>query len=249
MRRPGHHGAAARPLRRRCTPSSRTSGTSTSSTTRVFVRPMRGVRPLRPRRCRDRFVQGVDRRRRRPASCAPATSLARAIQSGYLRAYALLLLIGVLGLGLYFLIGRADDDDPPVDRPLLLPLAAGADRLRSCRARARAGSRARGRACAVLGLRGRDARRLRRRRAALQYVTDDQWIPRARHPLLARGRRPQPVPDRAHRAAVGRRDRSRPRARSGTGRGSSSSTSRWPRPRCSAPSWRRTWRCSSSSST
>ena len=37
-------------------------------------------------------------------SCAPGTSFARAIQSGYLRAYALLLLIGMFGLALYFLI-------------------------------------------------------------------------------------------------------------------------------------------------
>ncbi len=34
-----------------------------------------------------------------------------------------------------------------------------------------------------------------------------------------------------------------------SGRGCSSSASRSPRPPCSAPSWRRTWRCSSSSST
>jgi NADH-quinone oxidoreductase subunit L len=32
------------------------------------------------------------------------TSFARAIQSGYLRAYALLLLMGMFGLALYFLI-------------------------------------------------------------------------------------------------------------------------------------------------
>jgi NADH-quinone oxidoreductase subunit L len=32
------------------------------------------------------------------------TSLARAVQSGYLRAYALLLLMGMFGLALYFLI-------------------------------------------------------------------------------------------------------------------------------------------------
>ena len=35
------------------------------------------------------------------------TSLARAIQTGYLRAYALLLLIGVAGLALYFLIASS----------------------------------------------------------------------------------------------------------------------------------------------
>ena len=32
------------------------------------------------------------------------TSFARAIQTGYLRAYALLLVMGVLALGLYFLL-------------------------------------------------------------------------------------------------------------------------------------------------
>src|SRR5439155_787557 len=32
------------------------------------------------------------------------TGVARAIQTGYLRAYALLLVVGVLGLGLYFLV-------------------------------------------------------------------------------------------------------------------------------------------------
>ena len=46
------------------------------------------------------------------------TSIARAIQTGYLRAYALLLLIGVVGLVLYFLMRALADDDPPVDRPL-----------------------------------------------------------------------------------------------------------------------------------
>jgi NADH-quinone oxidoreductase subunit L len=33
-----------------------------------------------------------------------ATSFARAIQSGYLRAYALLVVVGLSGLGLYFLL-------------------------------------------------------------------------------------------------------------------------------------------------
>ena len=38
------------------------------------------------------------------ATVRSATSFARAIQSGYLRAYALLLLMGLVGLSLYFLI-------------------------------------------------------------------------------------------------------------------------------------------------
>jgi NADH-quinone oxidoreductase subunit L len=32
------------------------------------------------------------------------SALARTLESGYLRAYALLLVVGVLGLGLYFLV-------------------------------------------------------------------------------------------------------------------------------------------------
>jgi NADH-quinone oxidoreductase subunit L len=32
------------------------------------------------------------------------SSLARTVQTGYVRSYALLLLVGVLGLGLYFLL-------------------------------------------------------------------------------------------------------------------------------------------------
>ena len=64
------------------------------------------------------------------------TSFARAIQTGYLRAYALLLLLGVAGAG-PLLPARPARDDPPVDRRCscrspracsgaFLPRAAGA---------------------------------------------------------------------------------------------------------------------------
>ena len=59
---------------------------------------------------------------------------------------------------------------------------------------------------------GRAGRRSSRRRAAvptstaasggLQFVTDETWISRAGHPLQARRRRAEPVPDRADGAAV-----------------------------------------------
>ena len=39
-------------------------------------------------------------------------------------------------------------------------------------------------------------------RGGLQYVTDDEWIPDAGHPLQARRRRAEPVADRADHAAV-----------------------------------------------
>ena len=50
-----------------------------------------------------RFVQGVVVGGAVGAVRA-GSSFARAIQTGYVRAYALLLVIGVLGLGLYFLV-------------------------------------------------------------------------------------------------------------------------------------------------
>jgi NADH-quinone oxidoreductase subunit L len=69
----------------------------------VFVRPIGSFGVYSRRVIESRFVQdfivggavGVVR---------AGTSLARTAESGYLRAYALLLVIGVLGLGLYFLV-------------------------------------------------------------------------------------------------------------------------------------------------
>ena len=101
------------------------------------------------------------------------TSFARAIQTGYLRAYALLLLLGVAGLALYFLIAELVTIHLSI--VLFLPLA---DRPARRVPAARHGA---------LGGAGRDRRgaRLRDRRCwptstpggGLQYVTDDEWIP------------------------------------------------------------------------
>ena len=65
------------------------------------------------------------------------TSFARAIQTGYLRAYALLLLLGVAALALYFLIVELVTIHLSI--VLFLPLAARPGRRRSCRAGSRAG--------------------------------------------------------------------------------------------------------------
>ena len=67
----------------------------------------RDHRRLQPARDRDRLRAGHDRGRRHRASCGWARSFARAIQTGYLRAYALLLLLGVAALTLYFLINSS----------------------------------------------------------------------------------------------------------------------------------------------
>jgi NADH-quinone oxidoreductase subunit L len=72
----------------------------------TVVNPMRGFGVYSRRVIESRFVQGflvggavgVVR---------AGTSFARGIQTGYLRAYALLLVIGVLALGLYFLLQSA----------------------------------------------------------------------------------------------------------------------------------------------
>jgi NADH-quinone oxidoreductase subunit L len=69
----------------------------------VFVKPIGAFGSWGRNVVESRFVQGfiVDGS---VSVVRAGTSFARAIQTGYLRAYALLLVIGVLGLGLYFLV-------------------------------------------------------------------------------------------------------------------------------------------------
>jgi NADH-quinone oxidoreductase subunit L len=69
----------------------------------VFVRPLGNFGSYGRRVIESRFVQGfvVDGA---VGVVRAGTSVARAVQTGYLRAYALLLVIGVLALGLYFLV-------------------------------------------------------------------------------------------------------------------------------------------------
>ena len=83
----------------------------------------------------------------------------------------------------------------------------------------------------------------------LQWVTSDRWITELgiRYELAVDGA--EPVHDRPDRDRLGAVHAGGRVQRCATGRGSSSSTSRSRRPPCSAPSWRRIWRCSSSSST
>ena len=127
------------------------------------------------------------------------TSFARAIQTGYLRAYALVLLMGVGALVLYFLIDELVTIHLSI--VIFLPLAAGLVAAflprRSARWVVLAG------AVGVLGYAIVAARRIRPGATGLQYVTDDELDPGARHPLLARRRRAQPVPDRPHSGALG----------------------------------------------
>ncbi|MDP8943195.1 MAG: NADH-quinone oxidoreductase subunit L [Actinomycetota bacterium] len=70
---------------------------------RLFVRPAFGFGRFGRSVIESAFVQGTIVGGASGAVRA-GTSFARAIQSGYLRAYALLLLIGVSGLGFYFLL-------------------------------------------------------------------------------------------------------------------------------------------------
>jgi NADH-quinone oxidoreductase subunit L len=69
----------------------------------VFVRPIGNFGNYGRRVIESRFVQGFLVGGAVGVVRAGST-LARTIQTGYLRAYALLLVIGVLGLGLYFLV-------------------------------------------------------------------------------------------------------------------------------------------------
>ena len=99
------------------------------------------------------------------------TSFARAIQTGYLRAYALLLLLGVAALTLYFLIGELVTIHLSI--VLFLPLAAGLigrfPAARLARWAVLAGTLGVLAYAIVMLVDFEPA-------AGLQYVTDDEWI-------------------------------------------------------------------------
>jgi NADH-quinone oxidoreductase subunit L len=69
---------------------------------RVFVRPTRGFGVFGRNVIETAFVQGLVNGA--AGAVGAGTKFARAIQTGYLRAYALLIFIGLGGLVLYFLI-------------------------------------------------------------------------------------------------------------------------------------------------
>jgi NADH-quinone oxidoreductase subunit L len=73
---------------------------------RVFVRPMRGVGRYGRNVVEPEFVQGVLVNGAAGVVRA-GTTLARTIQNGYLRAYAMVLLLGVGALVLYFLLASS----------------------------------------------------------------------------------------------------------------------------------------------
>ncbi len=172
------------------------------------------------------------------------SSVARSVQSGYLRGYAALLVVGVSGARplLPDHGGRADGHLPPVD-PGLPAAGGGAGRAPSCppgSARWVVTARHGGGA----GDRGLDDRRLRQgvRRPALR---DRRRLDlRAGDPLLARGGRAEPVPAVPDRGGLGVRRGVVGACARPSGCACTSSTWRWPRPPCSAPSPPRTWRCS-----
>ena len=104
------------------------------------------------------------------------TSIARAMQTGYLRAYALLLLAGVAGLVLYFLIRAPSAMTIHLSIVLFLPARGRPDR----RVRARAGSRAGWCSLGTVAVLAYVVAMLidfESGSAGLQYVTDDNWIP------------------------------------------------------------------------
>jgi NADH-quinone oxidoreductase subunit L len=69
----------------------------------AFVRPIGNFGTWGRTVVETRFVQGVIVGGA-VGSVRAGTRFARAIENGYIRAYALVLVIGVLGLGLYFLV-------------------------------------------------------------------------------------------------------------------------------------------------
>ena len=99
---PGGPGDADPPPRARSTPSSSTSGTSTRRSTCLIVRPAlaigRFANSIFERVVVDGLVNGTRE------TVGGAGGFVRAVQSGFVRAYALLLIAGFAGLALYFLI-------------------------------------------------------------------------------------------------------------------------------------------------
>ena len=70
----------------------------------TIVRPVAWIGPVRQLDDRARRSSTASGRRHEPASCAPPRPRCARVQTGYLRYYAALLLVGVTGLGAYFLI-------------------------------------------------------------------------------------------------------------------------------------------------
>ena len=191
---------------------------------------------------------GHARGRRHAASCAPAPSLARGAQSGYLRAYAMLLLLGLRRpWPSTSCSSRRSEMTVYLSIILFLPAVLGRARRCSLPRRARALG-AGGRHLLTLAYSIVMLARFQLGGGGLQFVTDDNWISELgiRYRSAWTG---STCSCPAHRACSGCRPRSPPRCASGTGRACSTSSSASARRRCSARSWRRTSRCSSSSST
>ena len=175
----------------------------------------------------------------------------RAAQSGYLRYYAALLLLGLTALGALLPAGgelsRGPADHPPLD-PAVLAARAGAARRDIGPPRWRPAIALVGALVplgyAIVLLFDFDAGRAR------PAVRHRRRLDRgARDPLQARRRRAEPVARRADHAAVRGRGAVGGPAPGRAPAAVHASTSRSPRPPCSARSSRRTSRCSSSSST
>ena len=88
---------------RRCTPSSSTSGTSTSSIDFLIVRPFAWLGRFANSTFERVFVNGA-LVGGSTGAVRVLSAAVRGIQSGYLRYYAALLLVGLTGLSAYFLI-------------------------------------------------------------------------------------------------------------------------------------------------
>ncbi len=193
-------------------------------------------------------------------------SVVRVAQSGLLRYYALLLMTGVTALALYFLIvaSRKRMLSVLIFLPLLGGLVAALWPGDDTDGGRRRGFMSLLFATATLGIaigliadfdygpRARDHVRERRRRDGSATGSPARHRRHvdlaARHPLQARRRRPQPVPDRAHRAALGRRHHLVAVPRMAEGAQLLPDAGARARPPRSAPSAPRTSRCSSCSS-
>ena len=151
------------------------------------------ARPLRRHHVRARASSTARSSAAPRASCAPPRPPCARVQTGYLRYYAALLLLGAHGARR--LLPDLAHDHPPVDPDLLAARCSASLGALAPRA-ARAGASRWSATLVAARLRGHPAVRLRHGAARPAVRHRRQVDPGARHPLQARRRRAEPVAGR-----------------------------------------------------
>ncbi len=210
----------------------------------LVVRPALLVAAASPTRCSSGSSSAAASPAGRSASSAPARPRCGAAQTGFLRYYAALMVVGLAGVALYFLISSSS---MTLSILIWLPLAS---RLLAASLPARAGRAGRrDRKPGHAGHRDLVHRALQARPGGAAVRHRQGLDLGARHPLQARPRRAEHRPGPAHHVLFSAVADLGLVPRLGSPAGLLLPLRPRPRAPCSARSAPRTWRCSSSSST